>query len=212
MSPGGLPQSDLKAALRLIVITDEKLAGSRGVLPTVQEALKGGCRAIQMRAKGMDAAGQIELGRALRTLTRDHDALLFVNDRADVAAAIEADGVHLGPDDLPVASVRAAFPSLLIGYSTDDPFQARRAVDEGADHLGCGAVFGTTSKDVGGEAIGLDRLRTVAEAVDIPVVGIGGITPDRAAAVRATGAVGSAVIGAVMAAGDPRAAAETLLS
>lgn len=205
-------RSELAAALRLVVITDSDLAGPRGVVPTVAAALEGGCRVIQLRAKDESARAQVALGRELRALTRRHDALLFVNDRADIAIAVGADGVHLGPSDPPVLATRQAFPALLIGYSTDDPSEARDAVEDGADYIGCGAVFGTSSKEVGGEAIGLERLRAVVDAVQVPVVGIGGITPDLAHSVRDTGAAGSAVIASVMTAPDPRSVVQKFLN
>lgn len=175
-------------------------------------ALEAGVRAIQLRDKHASARELVRQARELRSLTREHDALLFVNDRIDVALAAEADGVHLGPDDVSVRAARAwAPPELLIGFSADTPEDARRAVADGADYIGCGAVFGTTSKDVGGEAIGLDRLRAVVEAVSVPVVGIGGIDTRNAGSVRATGAAGVAVLSAVMAADEPRSAAEVLV-
>lgn len=226
MTPDGVTADDstpgaradrLRDALRLIVITDAGMAAARGdgrVVPDiVQEAVRAGARAVQLRMKGASARDLADAARTLRPIVHAGGGLLFVNDRADVAAAVGADGVHLGPDDVPVEAIRRAFgPELLIGYSTDDPDAAHAAEAAGADYLGCGAVFGTTSKDVGGEVIGLGRLREVVVAVDIPVVGIGGITVERAPAVRATGAAGVAVIGAVMAAPDPAAAVGALLN
>jgi thiamine-phosphate diphosphorylase len=103
-------------------------------------------------------------------------------------------------------------PGFIIGYSTDDPADALRAQTDGADYIGCGAVFGTTSKpDADGEPIGTDRLDTVARAVRIPVVGIGGITADNVRRVAATAAAGAAVIGAIMASPDPARVARALL-
>lgn len=198
--------------LRLIVITDVSLAAPRSVTDVVTRALDAGAPAIQLRMKAASAREQLGVARELRRLTRDAGALLFLNDRLDVALAAGADGVHLGPDDVPVAAARAVVPpGFLIGCSTDDPDAARRAEADGADYVGCGAVFGTTSKRVDGERIGTDRLDHVARAVDIPVVGIGGITPDNAAEVAATAAAGVAVIGAVMAAADPATAVRRLL-
>jgi thiamine-phosphate diphosphorylase len=128
-----------------------------------------------------------------------------------VALAAGADGVHLGPDDLPVAAARAVAPEILIGYSTDDPERARTAQQDGASYIGCGAVFGTRTKDVGDEAIGIERLRAVVQAVDIPVVGIGGITGENAGAVAAAGAAGAAVVSALMRARAPAATAREVL-
>ncbi len=207
----------LSDALRLIVITDAAMVAARSdrrtVRDVVSETLDAGGRAIQLRTKGASAREMAAAARELLPLVHAHGGLLFVNDRADVASAVGADGVHVGPNDLPVAAIRKAFdPRLLVGCSTDDPVVARQAERDGADYLGCGAVFGTTSKDVGDEAIGPEGLRAVVEAVDIPVVGIGGITPARTREVLDTGAAGVAVIGAVMAAEDPGSAVRRLLS
>jgi thiamine-phosphate pyrophosphorylase len=198
------------------VVTDAAMVAARSDGRSVQEivevALEAGARAVQLRMKGASAREMADAARLLLPIVRSWDGLLFVNDRADVAAAVGADGVHLGPDDVPVGGVRSAFgPDLLIGYSTDDPRAARAAAAAGANYVGCGAVFGTTSKDVGGEAIGLERLAEVADAVTVPVIGIGGVTVERAATVRDAGAAGVAVIGAVMAATDPAAAVRGLL-
>lgn len=205
--------SDLARRLRLIVITDEELAGERGVDAVVADALRAGAPSVQLRHKGAGAAGLLDEARRLRALTREAGALLFVNDRFDVALAAGADGVHLGPDDLPVDAVRAAVPpEFLVGYSTDDPAEARDAVAAGADYVGCGTVFATASKADAGEVIGLEGLDRVAAAVDVPVVGIGGITPERARAVaERTRAAGVAVIGAVMGAEDVGSAVRGLL-
>jgi thiamine-phosphate pyrophosphorylase len=201
-----------RSRFRLIVITDRTLATPRPVQSVVAEALEAGAPAIQLRDKSMGARDLAELGRELRDLTRRHDALLFVNDRVDVALAVEADGVHLGPDDLPVDAVRGVVPDgFLIGYSTDDPGEAVMAVSSGADYIGCGAVWPTGSKSDAGNAIGPEGLRAVAKSVSVPVVGIGGITADRAGLLSDTGAAGVAVIGAVMAADDPGAEVRRLL-
>lgn len=198
--------------LRLIVITDRPTAAPRSVEEVVRAALDAGAPSIQLRMKDAPPREVLETARRLRGPTRKAGALLFLNDRVDVALAADADGVHLGPRDLPVGPVRRAVGSdLLIGYSCDDPERARRAEAEGADYIGCGSVWRTDSKDVGEEAIGLERLDKVARSVSVPVVGIGGVTPERAARVARTRAAGCAVIGAVMGAADPGAAVMELL-
>lgn len=207
------PGAPLGHRLRLIVITDSAAAAPGSVIDVVAAALAAGAPAVQLRDKGADAAELLERGGELRRMTRRAGALLFVNDRVDLALALEADGVHLGPDDLPVADVRRDVADrLLIGYSTDDPDDARRAVAAGADYVGCGAVYPTGSKADAGAVIGLARLDEVARAVMVPVVGIGGINPARAVEVARTAAAGVAVIGAVMAARDPAAAVAALLA
>lgn len=208
----GAESLSLARALRLIVITDTALAAPRTVEQVVAAALDGGALAIQLRDKAGSARELLAQARPLRAMTRAAGALFFVNDRVDVALAAEADGAHVGPQDLPVEALRRWLPGdFLLGYSTDDPDEARRAEAAGADYLGCGAVYPTRSKDVGDEAIGPRGLDRVARAVGIPVVGIGGVTPERASTLAATAAAGVAVMGAIMAADDPRGAVTGLL-
>jgi thiamine-phosphate pyrophosphorylase len=198
--------------LRLIIITDRDLAAPRDLTDVVRASLEAGAPAIQLRDKMATSRALFEQAVRLKRLTAEYGALLFVNDRLDVALAAGADGVHLGPDDIPLAAARRAVPRpFLIGISTDDPATAARAAAEGADYIGCGAVFGTRSKDVGDEQIGPEGVAAIAAAVDIPVIAIGGITPDNATELRDTGIAGLAVIGAVMAAADPGAAVRRLL-
>jgi thiamine-phosphate pyrophosphorylase len=203
----------LSDALKLIVITDASAAKPRSVYEVVEAALGAGARSIQVRNKGATARELLEEAKQLRKLTRSWDALLFVNDRFDVALAAGADGVHLGPEDLPPESVgRVCPPDFLIGASTDEPEVAIRLAAQGVSYIGCGAVFPTTTKKDAGEVIGVERLREVAEAVEIPVVGIGGVTPDGARKIAAAGgACGVAVVSAVMGAPDPGKVVRELL-
>ena len=199
--------------MRLIVITDVELAEPRSLAHVVRAALDAGAPAIQLRDKSLPARELFELGQVLRAMTHEAGALFFVNDRVDVALALGADGVHVGPDDLPVQAVRDSTPSgFLIGASTDDPRVAGRLVDEGADYIGCGAVYSTSTKADAGDPIGVDGLRRVVEAVSVPVIGIGGITVARAGDIAATGAAGIAVVGSVMSASDIGAAVQSLLA
>jgi len=198
--------------LRLIVITDHHLAAPRDLLDIVARCLDAGAPAIQLRDKDASARNLYQQAIAFRALTRAHGARLFINDRLDVALAAHADGVHLGPDDLPVADAhRIAPPGFLIGASTDDPDTALRLQHDGADYIGCGTVYPTTSKPDAGTAIGTRRLDRVARAVDVPVVAIGGITVARAPEIARTAAAGIAVIGAVMGAQDPASAVRMIL-
>ncbi|NNM34696.1 MAG: thiamine phosphate synthase [Gemmatimonadetes bacterium] len=193
----------LETRLRLIVLTDpHPAAGS--LVDVVTECLEAGCPAIQLRDKRASAADLYRQAVTLVPLVRAHDALLFVNDRLDVALAAGADGVHLGPDDIPVEDVRRSVPdTFLIGYSTDDPIAGREAARAGADYLGVGAVFGTSSKPgLEDEAIGPGRVGEVVRSSGLPCVGIGGVTAENALAVLEQGA-GVAVLGAVMHAERP---------
>ena len=203
-SAGRHSGTDLANRLRLIVVTDRDLARPREVTEVVRAALRAGAQAVQLREKSLSPRDTLPLARRLRAETEAAGALFFLNDRLDLALAVRADGVHLGPDDLPVALARRiAPPRFLIGYSADDPDAARAAIADGADYIGCGAVFPTSTKRDAGQAVGLEGLATVVQAVDAPVVAIGGITLERAAAPFRAGAAGCAVVSAVMAAPDP---------
>ena len=202
----------------MTVITDEVLARPRALSGVVREALAGGAPTIQLRLKSASARELLEAAQTLMPIVRSAGALFIVNDRLDVALAAGADGVHLGPDDLPVKDVRrvadarsGVADTFIVGYSTDTTDEAARAEAEGADYLGVGAVYATANKSDAGDVIGLKGLRRVVKAVSIPVVAIGGITPERAPAVAKTGACGSATIGAVMSATEPAEAVRELL-
>lgn len=203
---------DLARRLSLVVITDPDCGPGRELVEVVRAALQGGAPAVQLRAKRESTRALLELARVLREETRRAGALLFVNDRVDVALAARADGAHLGDDDLPLAEARRlAGPGLLLGRSVDNPGQAAAAARAGADYVGVGPVLGTPSKPDAGVPIGMEGVAAVRGQVEVPVVAIGGIDADTAAAVARAGADGVAVIRAVMGAADPAAAARALL-
>jgi thiamine-phosphate pyrophosphorylase len=202
---------DVRHRLRLMVVTDPE-CGGRGVVDVVRAALRGGAPAIQLRMKDAPAREMADAARALLAETRAAGALLFINDRVDVALAVGADGAHVGQDDLPVEPARAlAPPGFLLGVSAETAELARQAQADGADYVGVGPVYATGSKADAGDAVGAARIAEVASAVRIPVVGIGGITVANAPPVIQAGATGIAVISAVMRADDPEAAVRTLL-
>jgi thiamine-phosphate pyrophosphorylase len=203
----------LQRRLRLMIITDRELAGERGWLAALEDALRAGATAVQLRAKEASSAELLEMALAVKPLVGRFDALFLVNDRFDIALASGAHGVHLGDDDLPVRAVRRVVPrEFVIGQSADTEADAGAAEADGADYLGVGSVFGTTSKkEVIGEVIGTAQLARVAASVSIPIVGIGGVTGENAGEVIDAGAAGVAVVSAVMAAPDPAAATRALL-
>lgn len=195
------------------LVTGAALSAGRSTVEIVEAAIAGGIDVVQLREKSMSARDRYDLGLRLRELTREADVPLIVNDRVDLAAAIDADGVHLGDEDLPVAVAREQLGAdAVIGRSTSTVAAAREAEQAGADYLGVGAVYPTDSKDTDDEGteIGLERVREIDAAVDIPFVGIGGITAENAADVVAAGADGVSVITAITAADDPEAATADL--
>lgn len=194
------------------MVTDARCGEGRGVVEVVRAALQGGAPAVQLRAKTEPARETVELARRLREETRAAGALLFVNDRVDVALIAGADGAHVGDEDVPVPAARRIVPpGFLLGRSVETPEQAAAARREGADYVGVGPVYETASKDDAGFPVGLARVRVVAGAAGIPAVGIGGIDAENASDVVRAGAAGVAVIRAVMQAPDPAEATRELL-
>ena len=171
--------------------------------------LDGGARFLQLRAKHLPSAELLDLAAAIAELARPRGARLIVNDRADLARLANADGVHLGQDDLPPAAVRAIVGAdAIVGVSTHTVEQIDRAVGEPVSYVAIGPVFGTTTKATGYEAVGLEIVRAAAERAarrGLPLVAIGGITLATAASVIASGAASVAVIGDLLATGDPEA-------
>jgi len=196
----------------LYVITDAGLSKGRSHAEVLREAIAGGASVVQLRDKGLTTRELVSEGQKLRSLTREMGALLIVNDRIDVALAVEADGVHVGPDDMPVALARELVgPHRILGASAGTVAEARAAQAEGADYLGVGSVYPTRTKADAGEPIGPDGLAHIVASVSIPVVGIGGISEIDVDEVIAAGAEGVAIISAVVAADDVRAATHRLV-
>jgi len=194
----------------LYVIVDPEQTRGRDAIEVARQALEGGASLIQWRDKARDKGEQLPQLLAVRDLCRQHGALLIVNDHADLALAAGADGVHLGQKDLPPAAVRAFVPAdFIVGMSTNNVEEARRAQAEGASYVAVGALFPTASKAVTRPA-SPQRLQEVKQAVSVPVVGIGGINEDNIDQVLAAGADAVAVISAVIAADDVRQAAARL--
>jgi len=195
----------------LYVITDEGLSNGLSHAEIARLACEGGADVIQLRDKMMGKDEQLAAAREVRRITSLHGALFIVNDHLDVAVASEADGVHLGQSDMKLAdALRTAGKELLIGISVSTPEEALEAERGGADYVGAGPVFATSSKDDAADAIGLDGLVRIRGAVRIPIVAIGGINKGNAASVIAAGADSVSVISAVVAQKDVKAAAEEL--
>lgn len=158
-----------------LVTNSDEFNSDDAFLDAVAAALKGGVDMVQLREKNSSANRIIELGRTIKLLCAEYNALFIVNDRVDIAYILEADGVHLGQDDVDVASARKILgSSAIIGVSTHAPEQALKAVEDGADYIGVGPVFTTPTKH-GRQSVGLDYVKWVSENIDIPAFAIGGI-------------------------------------
>jgi thiamine-phosphate pyrophosphorylase len=195
----------------LYLVTDRHRTVGRPLLGVIEAALQGGVDAVQLREKDLPAAGLFDLACKVRELCRRHGARLLINDRIDVALAAGADGVHLPVTSFaPAAARRLLGPNALIGVSTHRLDEARAAVIGGADFIVFGPVFDTPSKRPFGPPAGEAALASVTQELALPVLAIGGITADRARAVRLLGASGVAVSSAILQSDDPRAAAERI--
>ena len=174
--------------------------------------LAGGARLLQLRLPGASARELLDAAARIASMAHRAGALFLVNDRPDIARLADADGTHLGQDDLPVRAARRVLgPGRVVGISTHDVDEARAAEAAGADYIGVGPVYATTSKPTDRVPRGLDLVRAARAAVACPVVAIGGITADSAPPVRAAGADSVAMIAALVRARDPTAAVRAVL-
>lgn len=197
--------------LLLHVLTDHEWSCGRDLLTVATAALDGGATIIQLRDKTANTRVLVEEGLELRALTRERGALLIVNDRLDVALAVEADGAHVGQEDMPAALARRLLgPDRILGVSAATRQEAEEAVAAGADYLGVGPIYPSLGKADAGPATGIELLTELAKQYPIPLVAIGGITAENAAEVMRAGASGVAVITAVVHALDIVAAARQL--
>lgn len=196
----------------IYLVTDEACLHGRPLLECVEEALAAGVTLVQYRAKAADGGVLYAEACRLKELCDKYGVPLIINDRLDIALAVGAAGVHLGQDDLPCAVARRLLgEDYIIGVSAHNPAEAVQAVSEGADYLGCGAVFGTATKhDVA--KLGLENLRAIRKSVAVPMVGIGGITADNYAEVLATGADGAAIVSGILAQDDIGAVVKKLVA
>jgi thiamine-phosphate pyrophosphorylase len=195
----------------LYVILDRTAAGGRDLGVILTATIAGGCRMVQLREKEWPSGTLLPLAERLRATCRGPGVTFIVNDRVDLALAVEADGVHLGQDDLPARAARRLLrPGMILGVSTHSVEQARAAQRDGADYVAVGSMFPTGTKP-GFQLVGLDLIRSLRPEVRVSLVGIGGITEANAADVVRAGADGVAVISAVCAAPDPEAATRRLL-
>ena len=189
-----------------VVITASFCAG-RSALEVLDACLAAGVRLVQFREKDADARALYEGAKAFRARTADAGALLIVDDRVDIALAVGADGVHLGQRDLPIEAARRIAPDLILGASSHNPGEARAAQAAGASYVNIGPIFSTQTKAVPTGAVGPDMIARIAPELDVPFTCMGGIKSHNIGEVLARGARHVAVVTAVTAADDPKAAA-----
>lgn len=200
------------AGWRLYVITDERLGRGRSHLQVAEAAIRGGADVVQLRDKNASSRRLYDIGLQLRRITREANVHFVVNDRLDVALAVDADGVHIGREDLPAfVARRIVGPGKILGVSAETVEEAVAAEKEGADYLGVGPVFEARgTKADAGAPLGLDLIARIRRDCRLPIVAIGGINAGNARSVRDAGADAAAVISAVVSADDVAQAARSL--
>lgn len=198
-------------ALRLYMVTDQSSAGSRSLMDVVAAAVQGGVTCVQLREKQLNTRDFFAQAVALKALLAPHGIPLVINDRIDVALACGAQGVHLGQSDMPVAQARQLLPpEVFIGWSVETMDDVARSASLPVDYLGVSPIHATPTKTDTQVPWGLEGLRKVRCSTALPLVAIGGIHAGNARAVLSAGANGLALVSALCAAADPRAAAAAL--
>jgi thiamine-phosphate pyrophosphorylase len=202
--------ADRLANCRLYAITDERLHPGRDLIAVMEEALQGGAGIVQLRDKTGSKREILGKAKALRSLTRRYGALFIVNDHIDIALAADADGVHLGQDDLPLPEARKIMGSRIVGISTHSIEQAKEAERGGADYIGVGPVFPTRTKP-DAAAVTVSLVRQAAREIRIPFFAIGGIKLDNADEVLAAGAKRICAVSEIVGSADVRGTCEAFL-
>lgn len=205
-----LRQDKIKHISGLYAIIDTQALKGRSHLEVASEIIRGGARTIQLRDKLSSKKELLPIAQQLKKLCAEHNVLFIINDYLDLALAADADGLHLGQDDLPTKATRKLLPiDKILGHSTTTAEQAVAAEADGADYIAVGSIYPSPSKEEA-KVVGLERLRQIREAVSLPLVAIGGITEDNAAEVIAAGASSVAVISAILQAESAEEAARQI--
>lgn len=205
-----MKKDDLCAALRLYAVTDRSWLGNGTLSDAVEAALRGGSTMVQLREKSLTQADFLQEAKTLAALCARFQIPFLINDNLEIALACNADGVHVGQDDMAPQKARALLgPGKILGVSAHTVDQALAAEKTGADYLGVGAVFSTATKQ-DAASVPLETVREICQAVSIPVVAIGGISADNILSLQNSGVVGAAVVSALFAAEDIFSAAQNL--
>jgi thiamine-phosphate pyrophosphorylase len=206
---GRIRREDIDYSVYLV--TDRRLSRGRSTVDVVTAAVRGGATVVQLREKTADTREFIEEAMAMQDFLAARGVPLIINDRIDVALAVNADGVHLGQRDMPIELARKIVgPQMIIGISAESLADAVAAERAGADYLGVSPIFDTSTKTDTAPALGLEGLKQIRTTVNLPLVGIGGLNADNAGRVIENGADGVAVVSAIVSADDPEPAAREL--
>ncbi|SHI12280.1 thiamine phosphate synthase [Desulfosporosinus lacus] len=202
--------SKVKIDYSLYLVTDRKLLGERDLAPSIELAIQGGVSLVQLREKSISTKEFLNLALRVKEITSKYEIPLIINDRLDIALAVDAEGLHVGQDDLPMLKARELLgPDKIIGVSARTLEEALLAEKQGADYLGVGAVFRTSTKSDAKE-VSLEQLEYIKKSVSIPVVAIGGINYGNIQQVKATGIDGISVVSAILVQEDIFMAAKQL--
>lgn len=198
-----------KEMLTLYAVTDRTWLNGRTLAEVVEQVIRGGVTMVQLREKGQDEAEMIQTAREVQQVCRKYGVPFIVNDSIELARKLGADGVHLGQSDVPEGDVRKMTEGLILGMSVNTVESAQKAAAKGADYLGVGAVFGTTTKH-DARHLSPEKLCEITASVKIPVVAIGGINRDNILELSGCGMEGAAVVSALFAQEDPEQAAREM--
>ena len=202
----------LTLSSRLLVVTDRHQTNGRPLVPLLQEVFTAGVPIVQLRERDLSARELVRLAREVQAVTASHRSQLLINDRIDVALALEGVGVHLRSNSLPVSVARQLLGAQrLVGVSVHTIEEAIQAESQGADYIVLGPIYATPSKQMFGPPLGIHALEKACRLVRIPIIGIGGVTAARAQQMRRAGAFGVAVITAILGATDVESATRELL-
>ena len=192
------------------LVTDRRNKTDEEFLNIIEEAIKGGTTIVQLREKTASTKEFYDLALKVKEITSRYDVPLLINDRIDIALAVDSEGVHIGQDDMPAGIAREIIgEDKILGVSASTVEEAKKAEIDSADYIGSGAVFPTSTKD-DADSVSKEELKEIVDSIDIPVVAIGGITVENAHTLKGSGIAGFSVVSAIMSAEDPKEASEKL--
>ena len=192
------------------LVTGRRNKTDEEFLNIIEEAIKGGTTIVQLREKTASTKEFYDLALRVKEITSRYDVPLLINDRIDIALAVDSEGVHIGQDDMPADIAREIIgDDKILGVSASTVEEAKKAEIDSADYIGSGAVFPTATKD-DADSVSKEELKEIVDSIDIPVVAIGGITVENAHTLKGSGIAGFSVVSAIMSAEDPKEASEKL--